>query len=103
MKKIVMLTMVLTFWIISPTALAGDISAGKTKVAEKRCFNCHGHDGISTGPFWPNLKGQKSGYLAKQLKAFKSGERKDNIMNTMAKDLSDTDAENLAAYFRSLK
>jgi len=103
MKQIVMLAMILSVLNPTPIALAEDVAAGKTKAAEKRCFLCHGQDGISTGPLWPNLKGQKAGYLAKQLKAFRSGERKDKVMNGMAKDLSDTDAENLAAYFNSLK
>jgi cytochrome c553 len=104
MKKIVILAVVLTFLGLSPGAFAGDVAAGKVKAAEKRCFICHGKDGISMGnPLWPNLKGQKAGYLAKQLKAYRSDQRKDEAMNKMAKDLSDTDIENLAAYFHSLK
>ncbi len=104
MKKIVIPAVVLIFLGLSPAAFAGDAAAGKAKAAEKRCFLCHGQDGISMGnPLWPNLKGQKAGYLAKQLKAFRGGERKDPVMNKMVKDLSDTDIENLAAYFHSLK
>lgn len=80
---------------------AGDAAAGKTKAAT--CAGCHGANGISAVPMYPNLAGQKATYTVKQLKAFKSGDRKDPTMNAMAKPLSDADIENLAAYFASLK
>ena len=59
--------------------------------------------GISPNDQWPNLAGQKEGYLLKQIKAFRDGERIDPMMAPMVKPLSDTDVENLAAYFSSLK
>lgn len=80
---------------------AGDAAAGKAKSAT--CAGCHGAAGISAVPLYPNLAGQKSAYTVKQLKAFKSGDRKDPTMNAMAKPLSDADMDNLAAYFESLK
>jgi cytochrome c553 len=103
MKKIVTLAVLLTLLGLSPAALAGDAVAGKAKAAEKRCFMCHGPDGVSTNPLWPNLKSQQAAYLAKQLKAYRSSQRKDKVMNEIAKDLSDNDIKNLAAYFNSLK
>jgi NosR/NirI family nitrous oxide reductase transcriptional regulator len=53
-------------------------------------------------PVWPNLAGQKEEYLAIQLRAFRGGERSNPLMSPMAAGLSDTDIENLAAYFSSL-
>jgi cytochrome c553 len=82
-------------------AVAGDIAAGKTKAAS--CAGCHGSDGISANPLWPNLAGQKAPYLVKQLKAFRDGGRQDPMMSAMAIPLSDADIENLAAYYSSLK
>ena len=82
-------------------AVAGDIAAGKTKAAS--CAGCHGPDGISANPLWPNLAGQKAPYLVKQLKAFRDGVRQDPMMSAMARPLSDADIENLAAYYSSLK
>ena len=82
-------------------AVAGDIVAGKTKAAS--CAGCHGADGISANPLWPNLAGQKVAYLVKQLKAFRDGARQDPMMSAMARPLSDADIENLAAYYASLK
>jgi cytochrome c553 len=82
-------------------AVAGDIAAGKTRAAS--CAGCHGADGISANPLWPNLAGQKAPYLVKQLKAFRDGVRQDPMMSPMARPLSDADIENLAAYYSSLK
>lgn len=80
---------------------AGDAAAGKAKSAV--CMACHGADGNSPQPLWPNLAGQHAPYLVKQLKAFKSGERKDPMMSPMAMPLSEQDMENLAAYFSTQK
>lgn len=80
---------------------AADIEAGKAKSAT--CAACHGANGISAIPTYPNLAGQKPAYIVQQLKAFKSGERKNAIMAPMAAMLSDQDMENLAAYYASLK
>jgi len=79
---------------------AGDAAAGKEKAA--LCAACHGADGISTNDLWPNLKGQKSGYMVKQLKALRDGSRTDPMMSPMAAPLTDEDIDNLAAYFSSL-
>ncbi|WP_042147101.1 MULTISPECIES: cytochrome c [unclassified Pseudoalteromonas] len=80
---------------------AADVAAGKAKSAT--CAACHGAAGISAIPMYPNLAGQKAVYTVKQLKAFKSGTRKDPVMAPMASMLSDADMENIAAYYASLK
>jgi len=82
-------------------AVAADLAAGKAKAAS--CAGCHGADGISNNPLWPNLAGQKAPYLVKQLKAFRDGARQDPMMSAMARPLTDADIENLAAYYSSLK
>jgi cytochrome c553 len=79
---------------------AADVAAGQAKA--KICATCHGRAGISTAPLFPNLAGQKSAYLGAQLRMFRSGERKSEQMNIIAKALSDQDIENLAAYFEGL-
>jgi len=79
---------------------AGDAAAGKTKAA--LCAACHGAEGISPNDLWPNLAGQKQGYLIKQIKAFKDGSRKDPMMSPMVGTLSDDDVANVAAYFSGL-
>ena len=87
--------------LLATPALAGDAAAGKSKAM--MCAGCHGPAGISNNDMWPNLAGQKQGYLASSLKAYRSGERKNAMMAGMARGLSDADIANLAAYYSSLK
>jgi cytochrome c553 len=102
MKKTFALILSATLCCVQGAALAaGDAAAGKTKAAT--CAGCHGAEGVSNNPLWPNLAGQKDGYIAKQLKAFRDGTRSDPMMSPMAKPLSDADIDNLAAHFSSLK
>ncbi len=78
----------------------GDAAAGKAKAVT--CVACHGMAGISNNELWPNLAGQKVGYMIKQMKAFKDGTRTEPMMAPMMAPLNDQDIENLAAYFNSL-
>ena len=84
----------------SMMAQAADIEAGKGRAAV--CQGCHGSAGVSSSPMWPSLAGQTAAYLESQLKKFKVGERTNATMNPMAEELSDSDIQNLAAYFASL-
>ncbi len=86
---------------LSVSCFAGDPAAGKAKSAV--CAACHGAEGISANPMWPNLAGQQEQYFIKTLKEYRDGVRKDPTMAPMAKPLSDADIENLAAYYSSLK
>jgi cytochrome c553 len=100
MKKIASVVMMSALLGLSGSVLAGDIEAGKAKAAT--CAGCHGAAGVSNNPLWPNLAGQQAGYLAKQMKDFRDGNRNDPMMSPMAKPLSDADIDNLAAYYNSL-
>jgi cytochrome c553 len=78
----------------------GDIDAGKAKYTP--CSACHGANGISLSPLWPNLAGQAAPYIVAQLKDFKDGSRVDPLMTPQAMNLSDEDMADLAVYFESL-
>ena len=78
----------------------GSADAGKTKAIT--CTACHGAEGNSVNPLWPNIAGQHASYIAAQLNAFKSGARKDPLMAPQAMMLADSDIANLAVYFESL-
>jgi cytochrome c553 len=80
----------------------GDAKAGHAK-AEAVCAVCHGLDGIAKIAEAPNLAGQNENYLNAQLTAFKSGERKNEMMSVVIQDLSDSDIENLAAYYSAIE
>lgn len=83
-------------------ALAGDPKAGRQKAMQ--CQTCHGlTDGLSKLPEAPNLAGQVEVYLVGALNAYKSGERKNEMMSAVAPSLSKADIEDLAAYFSSIK
>lgn len=78
----------------------GDPAAGRERA--QVCSACHGQDGISLQRNYPNLRGQKSAYLRKQLGAFRDGPRTDPIMTTMLRTLTDQDLDDIAAYFSGL-
>lgn len=84
------------------TALAADPAAGK-KLVNGTCAVCHGVDGIAKNPDAPHLAGENVQYLLRQLKAFKSGDRKHEQMSIIAQGLSDEDMANTAAWYSSIK
>jgi cytochrome c553 len=59
--------------------------------------------GLSSAPDAPHLAGQPAMYVAAQLRAYRSGARKHEVMAVMAKPLTDDDIANLAAWFASIK
>jgi cytochrome c553 len=78
----------------------GSAEAGKAK--SLTCTACHGPEGNSVSPTWPNIAGQSATYVVTQLKAFKDGLRSDPLMTTQATLLSDEDMRDVAVYFESL-
>ena len=81
---------------------ASDVKAGE-ELGKSVCAGCHGADGVSPTPMWPNLKAQKAQYLVKQLEAFKAGTRKDQMMEPIASALTQKQIDDVAAYFASFK
>lgn len=69
------------------------------------CSTCHGLNGVSTSPMFPNLAGQQTVYLETQLKAFRDRSRADPhaqaFMWGMAAQLTDSTITEIAAYFAS--
>ena len=88
--------------LISATPVqANDVAAGRQKA--QACTVCHGPLGQSVTPDAPHLAGQPAIYTAAQLRAYRSGARKHEVMAVMAKPLTDDDIANLAAWFASLR
>ena len=100
MKTIMTLAALAVLGFNISTVAAGDAAAGQSKSAT--CAGCHGANGISPNDLWPNLAGQKEGYLVAQMKAFRDGGRNNPMMAPMMAALSDTDIADLAAYYSSL-
>ena len=85
----------------SALAASGDAEVGKKKSAP--CAACHGAEGVSISPEFPNLAGQYPDYIESAIRHYKNGKRKNPIMQAQVKDLSQKDVLDLAAYFSSLK
>ena len=81
-----------------PIAGAADLAAGQAK-AKEICQACHGLDGNSQTADYPKLAGQYPDYLAKALRDYKAGNRKNPIMAGFAGALTAKDIENLSAYY----
>ncbi len=81
------------------SAGAGDASAGRQKA--RKCQTCHGIDGIALLPTAPHIAGENSVYLSAQLEAFRSGKRQHEIMSLIARNLTDEDIADLAAWYSS--
>jgi len=74
----------------------------KSKATSQSCIDCHGVDGNAPiDPTYPKLGGQYGDYLAHALQAYRAGDRQHALMTPQAKDLSDQDIADLAAYFGS--
>ncbi len=100
-KSLVTVFAVMGMIVAGGAQAAGDAAAGQAKAA--LCVACHGPGGNSLNPMWPKLAGQHPEYLVRQLKAFKTGERKDPAMAPMAVPLDEKAMADLAAYFSSQK
>lgn len=93
-------SIIVTLLFAGNVAAATDIEAGKDRAG--MCSNCHGAGGNSRSANFPSLAGQKPAYLVNQLRAFRSGTRKNGMMQNMTANLSDQEINNIAAYFGSL-
>ena len=76
-------------------------------IAQQVCSNCHGLDGNSTSPNFPNLAGQTEAYSVEQLKSFRKHSRSDpagfEYMWGLSRHLTDAQIDGLAAYFTGQK
>jgi cytochrome c553 len=101
-KTLLMLCVAAVGMSLAGMATAADIEAGR-KIGEAQCAACHGSDGKTPiDPAYPKLAGQYADYLAKSLRDYQDGGRKNAIMAGIAKPLSKQDIANLAAYYASL-
>ena len=87
---------------VAASAFANDAAEGRAK-ADTACALCHGANGVSMLPNAPNLAGQQAIYLNEQLRNYRSGKRQNEVMNMIAKQLTDAEIAHLAAWFSSIK
>ena len=99
MSKPIVSTLALFAAFACGAAGAADLANGEAKV-KQICQACHGADGsTTTSPDYPKLGGQYPDYLAKALRDYQSGKRKNVIMQGMAATLSAKDIDDVAEYY----
>ncbi|MFH1043815.1 MAG: c-type cytochrome [Pseudomonadota bacterium] len=82
--------------VIAAPAKADPVSAGKA--AAVRCSVCHGETGISKMPGMPNLSGLDQKYLVAAVNAYKSGQRKNDLMKAQVAALGDAELNDIALF-----
>lgn len=82
---------------LSAPAMAGDAERGQA--ISTVCAACHGSDGVSVAPDFPNIGGQHEQYLYRALLDYKLGNRQDPIMSGQVAELSRQDMRDLAAFY----
>lgn len=91
-----------TALMLAQPAAAGNAQRGLEK--SQVCQSCHGRDGNQVlDETYPRLAGQHQDYLVHALKAYRDGGREHAIMSGFARDLSDQDIRDLAAWYASRK
>jgi cytochrome c553 len=84
-----------------PAAAAKPDLAKGGALSTQVCAACHTADGSRGAPANPIIAGQHAEYLAKQLIEFKTGKRKNPVMQGMAAPLSEEDIRNVSAFYAS--
>jgi cytochrome c553 len=79
------------------TAKSDPVAAGRAAAAG--CAGCHGEGGISKTPGMPSLVGLDPKYLAAAMNAYKSGQRKHDMMKSLLAALGEADLSNIALYY----
>lgn len=88
--------------LVTSTAWAQADEARAKKIAGGSCFLCHGERGESTSEVFPRLAGQHAEYVAKQLTAFQSGQRKSSTMASMVAKLTPDEMLALGRYYEGM-
>jgi cytochrome c553 len=88
---------------LSATGVQAQADEARAKrIAGGSCFLCHGANGESTSEIFPRLAGQHAEYTAKQLAAFKSGQRKSTAMAEMVAKLTPDEMLALGRHYEKI-
>jgi cytochrome c553 len=89
-------------WTEETLAIVSNGDAFHGLLLARRCNHCHGEEGFSSVPVFPNLAGEDRLSFWKQMLDFRSGKRTSPVMQGIAAGLSAQDAADLAAYYSML-
>jgi len=73
------------------------VQAGKTAAAA--CAGCHGENGVSAIPGTPSLAGLDPKYTVAAMKAYKSGQRTNDLMKSMLATVTEPAMDSIALYY----
>ncbi|MEI4232841.1 c-type cytochrome [Roseovarius sp. D22-M7] len=90
-------------WYASHEAVATLPEGVSKRDAPAACVSCHGPNGISAVMNAPNLAGEVNIYIDTQLKAFRTGKRKHEIMSEIAAKLDDTEIRAVADWYSNVE
>lgn len=108
---------VIALWLVSAMQFAGaqdlrgfqgNAMLGRMKADDERCVECHGAYGQGNGHAegaqgkFPKLAGQNPQYMLNQIQNFRTGQRKSDLMEVVARNVTDEDVRDILAYFSSL-
>jgi len=94
----------LSLAVVAPLLMsASAFAAEPIEEKAKLCAFCHGEKGVPMQKTIPVIWGQNEGYLYLQLRDYKSGTRKNELMSQIAATLERQDMLHLAAHFSKLK
>lgn len=99
MGKVLLGMSALGLMVAHPTASSADSVSDALQV----CAGCHGEQGIPVDENTPVIWGQHRDYIWNELRDFKTGRRKSDIMAGMVESLSWADLQALATYFSKQK
>ena len=103
MKRILLAAITCIPLLAQADDVAKTIAMQGNKQGATACLACHGADGGGTAAAgFPRLAGLNEVYIARQLQDFRSGKRSNPIMQPIAKALSDTEVQLIAAYYAAL-
>ena len=67
------------------------------------CTGCHGRDGrAASDGYYPRIAGKPAGYLFRQLRAFRDGQRRYALMTNLLAPLDDAYLRDIAEHFANL-
>jgi cytochrome c553 len=103
LKKAGGLLLALVLACASDLGFSENLQTGKQKVEDERCAECHGIDGnihaSNESARIPKLAGQRPEYLLKQFQDFRNGERHNDFMALMARNLDDAGVVDIIAWY----
>ena len=85
--------------LVAASVHGADDDGGAALAEAKGCVACHGLDGVAVAPSYPNLDGQWERYLREQLRAYRAGKRRNEIMAGFAAALTDEEIRELARFY----